>query len=56
MKEIFGLGRNRSSEGKGEWTSIHLNPYVNCVHTLVGGGWKTMEVLVVEVYEEDNIL
>jgi len=37
MKEVFGLGRNRSSEGKGEWTSIHLNPYVNCVHTLVGG-------------------
>ena len=38
MKEVFGLGRNRSSEGKGEWTSIHLNPYVNCVHTLVGVG------------------
>lgn len=47
----YGLGRSRSSEGKGEWTSVHLNPYTNCIHTLVGGGWKTMMVLVVEVYD-----
>lgn len=50
----YGLGRSRSSEGKGEWTGVNLNPYVNCIHTLVGGGWKTMMVLVVEVDEEDT--
>lgn len=33
----YGLGRSRSSEGKGEWTGVTLNPYVNCIHTLVGG-------------------
>ena len=49
----YGLGRSRSSEGKGEWTGVNLNPYVNCIHTLVGG-WKTMMVLVVEVDEEDT--
>lgn len=50
-KEAYGLGRSRSSVGKGENVSTHLNPYTNCIHTLVGGGWKTMQVLVVEVYE-----
>lgn len=29
--------------------------YVNCIHTNVGGGWETMWVLVLEVYE-DNII
>lgn len=37
MSEIYGLGRSRSSEGRGDWTNINLNPYVNCIHTLVGG-------------------
>ena len=52
MKESYGLGRSRSSKGKGEWTGISLNPYTNCIHTLVGGGWPTMLVAVVEVYED----
>ena len=54
MKKIYGLGRTRSRTGSGEWESIRLNDYTMCVHTLVGGGWKTMEVLVVEVYEENT--
>lgn len=48
----YGLGRNRDRVGK--VASVHLNPYVNCIHTLVGGGWKTMQVLVVEIYEDDR--
>lgn len=36
--KVFGLGRSRSDKGKGEWTNVHLNPYTNCIHTLVGGG------------------
>ena len=37
MKEVFGLGRTRHGE-KGAISNLHLNPYMNCVHTLVGGG------------------
>ena len=50
-KEYYALGRTRSGKGNGEITGLHLNRYTNCIHTLVGGGWKTMMVLVVEVYE-----
>ena len=53
MKEFFGLGRTRHGE-KGEISGLHLNDYTMCIHTLVGGGWKTMEVLVVEVYEQEK--
>ena len=48
MKEFFGYGRTRSSSGNGSITKRHFNEYVNCIHTLVGGGWSTMEVLVAE--------
>ena len=48
MKELFGYGRSRSGCGKGDIVKRHFNDYVNCIHTMVGGGWKTMEVLVAE--------
>jgi site-specific DNA-cytosine methylase len=48
MKEFFGYGRTRSGCDKGDIVTRHFNDYVNCIHTLVGGGWKTMEVLVAE--------
>jgi len=54
-KQAYGLGRSRSSSGKGDIVNWHLNPYVNCIHTLVGGGWKTMEVLIVEVYDDTDL-
>lgn len=54
--KVFGLGRSRSGKGKGEWTNIHLNPYTNCIHTLVGGGWPTMAVLIIEIDEDDTFL
>ena len=53
-KKIYGLGRSRSNKGKGEWTGIHLNDYTMCIHTLVGGGFPTMQVLVVEVEDEQD--
>lgn len=49
--KVYGLGRSRSSKGKGEWTSARLLPYTMYVHTLCGSGWDTMMVLVVEVDE-----
>lgn len=48
MKEFFGYGRTRSGSDKGDIVKRHFNDYVNCIHTMVGGGWKTMEVLVAE--------
>ena len=51
-REIFGLSRSR--DHKGVIVKRSLVPYTNCIHTMVGGGWKTMEVLVVEIYEEED--
>ena len=48
MKEFFGYGRTRSGCDKGDLVKRHFNDYVNCIHTMAGGGWKTMEVLVAE--------
>ena len=56
MRKVYGLGRSRSSKGKGDWTNINLNEYTMCIHTLVGGGWPTMQVLIVEIDEENNTL
>lgn len=52
--EAFGLSRSRDK--KCNIVKRSLNPYVNCIHTMVGGGWDTMEVLVVIVYEENSNL
>lgn len=52
MSETYGLSRSRDRHGR--IVKRNINPYVNCIHTSAGGG--TMEVLIVEVYEEsDNI-
>lgn len=51
-KNVYGLSRNR--DRKGNVVKRNLNPYVNCIHTLVGGGYETMEVLILEMYEEDT--
>lgn len=53
LKQAYGLGRSRHGD-KGAISGLHLNDYTMCIHTLVGGGWDTMQVLVVEVYEEDE--
>ena len=34
----YGLGRSRNE--KGVIVGYHLNQFVNCIHTLVGGGGK----------------
>lgn len=52
MKEIYGLSRTR--DAKGNIIKRSLNDYVNCLHASCGGGYETMMVLVVEVYEESN--
>ena len=52
MKKIYGLSRVRDK--KGNIIKRDLKPYVNCIHTMVGSGYETMQVLVLEVYEDDN--
>lgn len=50
MMEAFGLSRSRDSKGKVVKRS--LKTWVNCIHTLAGGGYcETMGVLIVEVYD-----
>lgn len=50
--DVFGLSRTRDS--KGAIVKRSLRDHVNCIHTFVGGGYETMQILVVEVYEEDT--
>jgi hypothetical protein len=50
--EIYGLSRSRDKKGKVVKRS--LNPYVNCLHTLVGSCRENMEVYVIEVYETER--
>lgn len=56
MKRIEAYGLSRSRDEKGVVVSRPLNPYVNCIHTCVGGGRENMWVLVLEVYEDDDPL
>lgn len=44
-----GLGRSRDVTGK--IVSLHLNDYVNCIHTKVESGFLNMQVLIVEIYD-----
>lgn len=44
--EIYGLSRSRDK--KGNVVKRNLNPYVNCLHTLVGSCRENMEVYVME--------
>jgi hypothetical protein len=51
MGEVYGVSRSRDK--KGVIVKRHLNPFVNCIHTMVGGGYETMIVAVMEVEYED---
>ena len=50
MVDAYGISRTRDE--KGVIIKQTTLPWVNCIHTNVGGGWKTMEILVLEVYDE----
>lgn len=52
MIKAYGISRSRDKKGK--IVKQELKDYTMCVHTMVGGGWETMAVLVLEVYEVDN--
>lgn len=49
---VYGLSRSRDK--KGNIVKRNLNSVVNTIHTLVGCGWDTMDVIIVEVYDWQN--
>ena len=51
---IDAYGVSRTRDKKGVIVKQTTLPWVNCIHTNVGGGWKTMEVLILEVYDKDS--
>ena len=53
MDAAYGISRTRDK--KGVIIKQTTLPWVNCIHTMVGGGYETMQVLVLEVYEKDSV-
>lgn len=50
-KVCFGISRSRDK--KGIIVKQELKPYTMCIHTNVGGGYETMQVLIAEkIYYE----
>lgn len=50
MEAAYGISRTRDK--KGVIIKQTTLPWVNCIHTMVGGGYETMQVLVLEVYDD----
>jgi hypothetical protein len=50
--KIYGLSRSRDKHGN--IVKRNLNDVVNCIHTNAGSGYKTMEILIVEVEDENE--
>ena len=51
-KKIYGLSRSRDKHGN--IVKRNLNDVVICIHTNAGSGYKTMEILIVEVEDEQE--
>jgi len=54
MRIIGAYGISRTRDKKGVIIKQTTLPWVNCIHRNVGGGWKTMEILIFEVYMADK--
>ena len=52
MRKVFGISRSR--DRKGNIVKQEPIDHTMCIHTMVGGGYATMAVLVLEVYEETH--
>ena len=53
MIDAYGISRTRDK--KGVIIKQEPKPRTMCVHTMCGGGWETMAVLVLEVYDGEAI-
>lgn len=47
---VYGFSRSR--DAKGNIVDRKINDYVNCIHTMVGSGYETMQVLI--IYAEET--
>ena len=54
MKKIAAYGLSRNRDEKGVIVKRNANDYVNCIHSSAGGGYETMWILIIEVYELDE--
>lgn len=54
MKLLQAYGVSRTRDKKGVIIKRTILPWVNCIHCNAGGGWKTMEILVFEIYDGIN--
>ena len=50
MKAAYGVSRTRDK--KGAIIKQTTLDWVNCLHASCGGGYETMQVLILEVYED----
>lgn len=50
MKAAYGVSRTRDK--KGAIVKQTTLDWVNCLHASCGGGYETMQVLILEVYED----
>ena len=52
MKTAYGVSRTRDKKG----VIVKQEPldWVNCLHASCGGGYETMLVLILEVYEDGH--
>lgn len=55
MRRMDAYGVSRTRDKKGVIIKQTTLPWVNCIHRNVGGGWKTMEVLILEVYADREL-
>ncbi len=53
MKRINTYGVSRSRDEAGNIVKRELKPYTMCLHTRVGTGYETMQVLIAEEYDLD---
>lgn len=51
--KVYGLSRTRDKHGN--IVKRSLMDWVNCLHASCGWGYETMQVLVVEVYEDTEL-
>lgn len=52
MIDAYGISRSR--DRKGDIVKQDLRDWTMCIHTMAGGGWDTMAILVLEVYEDNT--
>ena len=51
---LNAYGVSRTRDKKGVIIKRDLRDWVNCIHTMAGSGFETMEILVFEIYDGND--